>query len=316
MRQRSNSVHITGGAFVPFVVTCSLPPSLNPADARIVFEYNANDPGTITQMTLAASSWYATNAWQQNTLPGRIRVWTKDASQHRNPTSVTNGGDFVTANASLPFTSILPSGATQTFLYVEGIGTSSGWGTDKLKVRLLPSAGAANLAEDRVSYTVVRCVYKVCVTRPYICCLLPGHTTDANYNSSTVNGRSDLTDFFPVWLNIHHAITLFPPSAIVQYKLKQADSAVKMVYTSLSKNNAGDFLTVDGATYGPMLTQSNQCATVTAVTSDGIVISTNFLNLITSDATKGVLLIEGNAATTSPLVLEIWKDGAKILRWP
>ncbi len=160
---------VTGGTFVPLVVTCSLPPGLNPADARIVFEYNANDPGTITQMTLAASSSYATNAWQQNTLPGRIRVWTKDANQNRNPASITNGGDFVTANASLPFTSILAGGATQAVFYLEGVGTSSGWGTDKVHVKVYPIPGYDLYATDEVSYTVVRCVYKVCVTRPYIC---------------------------------------------------------------------------------------------------------------------------------------------------
>lgn len=169
MRQRSNSVHITSGAFVPLVVICSLPPGLNPADARIVFEYNANDPGTITQMTLAASSWYATNAWQQNTLPGRIRVWTKDANQNRNPASVTNGGDFIPDGTHLPLSSIFASGTNRTVLYVEGIGTSSGWGTDKIHATVYPVPSLGTGIDDEVSYTVVRCVYKVCVTRPYIC---------------------------------------------------------------------------------------------------------------------------------------------------
>jgi hypothetical protein len=132
MRQRSNSVRITSSAFVPLVVTCSLPPSLNPADARFVFEYNASDPGTITQMTLAASSWYATNAWQQNTLSGRFRLWTKDASHSWWPDINVTLSNFV------PSISWTPQDMAWTFQerlkvglllkVLPGVDSEGGWG--------------------------------------------------------------------------------------------------------------------------------------------------------------------------------------------
>ena len=119
-------------------------------------------------MTLAAASSYATNAWQQNTLSGRIRVWMKDASVQRDPGSVVSGGDFVPANTVIPFQTVLPDEATEVVLYVEGIGTSPTWGGDKIKVKVYPTGTGGDVFEDRVAYTVVRCVYKVCVTRPYV----------------------------------------------------------------------------------------------------------------------------------------------------
>ena len=55
-------------------------------------------------------------------------------------------------------------------LFVEGIGTTPGWGTAKIEARLYPTtANPALFVSDRVSYTVVRCVYKICVYRPYVC---------------------------------------------------------------------------------------------------------------------------------------------------
>ena len=161
--------NIAGGAFVPIVLECVLPPGIDPANARIRFEYDVNDPGAIGQMTLAAASSYATNAWQQNTLSGRIRVWMKDASVQRDPGSVVSGGDFVPANTVIPFQTVFPDEATEVVLYVEGIGTSPTWGGDKIKVKVYPTGTGGEVFEDRVAYTVVRCVYKVCVTRPYVC---------------------------------------------------------------------------------------------------------------------------------------------------
>jgi hypothetical protein len=104
---------VTGGAFVPIVLDCPLPPGVNPANARIEFVYDANDPATIAQMTLAASTWYGTNAWAQNTLDGRIRIWTKNTGQSRDPASVANGGDFVPPSVLLPYQDVVTGAATQ-----------------------------------------------------------------------------------------------------------------------------------------------------------------------------------------------------------
>ena len=133
---------------------------------------------------------------------------------------------------------------------------------------------------------------------------LGGIFGNANYANSQVDGRSDLLDFFPVWLDVHEALTDLPPSDTVQYKLKQANNAVKAVYTDLTKAHAGDFLTTEGNTY---------CgASSFEVTSSGVTLSTDFLDKIKNDATKGILLIEGAGSTTAPLILEIWKDGVNV----
>jgi hypothetical protein len=145
---------------------------------------------------------------------------------------------------------------------------------------------------------------------------VPGHSGglfgSANYGNSHVDGRSDLLDFFPVWLDLHDTLTLLPPSSTVQYKLKQANGAVRAVYTDLTKGSAGNFLTTEGNTYGPSFNQNSYEADTFEVTSSGVTLSTDFLDKIKNDASKGILLMEGAAATTSPLVLEVWKDGAKI----
>jgi hypothetical protein len=135
---------------------------------------------------------------------------------------------------------------------------------------------------------------------------------NANYEDDEVNGRSDLLDFFPVWLDLHDTLNLLPPSGTVQYKLKQANGAVRAVYTDLTKGSAGNFLTTEGNTYGPSFNQNSYEADTFEVTSSGVTLSRDFLDKIKNDASKGILLMEGAASTTSPLVLEIWKDGARI----
>ena len=147
---------------------------------------------------------------------------------------------------------------------------------------------------------------------------VPGHVGGllgkANYGNSHVDGRSDLLDFFPVWLNLSQTLDFLPPSGTVQYKLKQADGAVRALYSGLTKGQAGNFLTTEGNVYGryPLLYQNSYEADTFEVTASGATLSMEFLNKIQNDATKGILLLEGTKATTAPLVLEIWKDGLKI----
>ena len=163
---------LTGGAFVPLVLNCQLPAGVAPANARIEFDYNGNDPSTLANnpMSIAdATANYGEDvACNNNPLSGRIRIWTKNAYEHRNANSVTNGGDFVTANVPLSYSSVVPGSANQVTLYIEGIGTSDYWGLDKIHVKVYPDSSPNVLADDEVSYTVVRCLYKVCVLRPYV----------------------------------------------------------------------------------------------------------------------------------------------------
>jgi hypothetical protein len=135
---------------------------------------------------------------------------------------------------------------------------------------------------------------------------------DANYDNSHVDGRCDLLDFFPVWIDLHDTLAVLPTSGGAEYKLKQANGAVKAVYTDLTKGTAGNFLDTAGNTYGPSFNQNSYEASTFEITSSGVTLYTDFLDKIKNDATKGILLIEGAASTTAPLVLEIWKDGSKV----
>ena len=135
---------------------------------------------------------------------------------------------------------------------------------------------------------------------------------NANYSFSHVCGRNDLQDFFPVWLDLNQVLNLFPPGGSIQYLLKQADGAVKIVYSDLTKAQAGDYLTVDGSTYGTGFSQTSYEADTVTVPANGLTLDTTFLNKIKSDAAKGVLLVEGAGTTTAPLVLEVWLNGQKI----
>ncbi len=147
---------------------------------------------------------------------------------------------------------------------------------------------------------------------------IPGKTAGANYADGVVNGTRDLVDFFPVFLDLKQLLTVLPPSASVKYKLKQADSALNFVYTKLARDTT---TTRDGALayqkkilitgFGPNFTQAAGAATTQQITTAGVELSSSFLTGV-KDSDWGVLLIEGRAATTAPLVLSVEKDGALI----
>lgn len=147
---------------------------------------------------------------------------------------------------------------------------------------------------------------------------IPGQTTTANYADNIVNGTRDLVDFFPVYLDLKQLLTVLPPSASVKYKLKQAGNALNFVYTNLAR----DTTTIrEGALayqmkvlttgFGPDFTQAAGAATTQQITAAGVELLSAFLTGV-KDSDWGVLLIEGRAATTAPLVLSVEKDGTSI----
>ena len=71
----------------------------------------------------------------------------------------------------------------------------------------------------------------------------------ADYDDNDVDGRSDLLDFFPVWLDIKLTLDLLPPAANIEYRLRHNDEAFRFVYTDLTKEHAGQFLTTESANY-------------------------------------------------------------------
>jgi hypothetical protein len=143
---------------------------------------------------------------------------------------------------------------------------------------------------------------------------VPGQSgSSANYSSSTVCGRNDLLDFFPVWLDVSQAFNIFPTNSTTQIILKQADNAVKIVYTCLTKSQAGGYQINEDAFYGSTLCSYAYNADTVPVTSAGVVLPNNFLCQIAGNPNKGVLLVEGVATSSAPLVVEYWQNGQKVV---
>jgi hypothetical protein len=149
-----------------------------------------------------------------------------------------------------------------------------------------------------------------------------------NSADSQVNGRRDVIDFFPVFLDIKHVLTAFPPASIVgdsgfYYRLKHAEGAVGIVWTKLTRAEAQTVQTQDWgnkfAAYGinPMqLTASIEGAKVTGVTAFGIdlfALCPDFHPAVFS-GNGGILLVEARAATTAPLVLTVEKNGVVVVQ--
>jgi hypothetical protein len=136
-----------------------------------------------------------------------------------------------------------------------------------------------------------------------------------------VQGARDLVDYFPVFLDIRQLLTAFPPSASSRFKLKQADGAMNFVYTNLTRDRAFDYqrppanATPLTTGFGVNLTQAPGAAVKFRISAQGFDLfgsspagSPAFLDAI-QNHNGGVILVEGRAATTAPLVLSVEKDG-------
>ncbi|MGI6497125.1 MAG: hypothetical protein ACOX5G_13825 [Kiritimatiellia bacterium] len=140
---------------------------------------------------------------------------------------------------------------------------------------------------------------------------LPGQSSGwlskANFGDRRVNGRADLPDFFPVWLDIGEALAHLDatPGGEIEVRLSQKNTALAYVPTALSTNDAGAFLVSDVAGLAS--------AVIRKITAGGVTLPGTFVDAVRADPSKGVILVEGRAETTEPLVLEIWRDGRKIL---
>ena len=149
---------------------------------------------------------------------------------------------------------------------------------------------------------------------------VPGQSgSSAKYSSSTVCGRNDLLDFFPVWLDVSQALALFPPGGNLDYRLSQADSAVKIVYTQLTKANAGNYLMDTNTTYGNNGNGGSNSWNADTVlvgpsgSPNNLSLPAAFLNMISNNPTTGILMVECVATSSAPLNLEIWQNNQKIV---
>ncbi len=140
---------------------------------------------------------------------------------------------------------------------------------------------------------------------------IPGQTDSPDHaNGYYVNGRRDLLDFFPLLIDVRSV-----ESAIGNehaYRLKQADSAVNVIFTTLGDMGVNLYQTADiNYFYNSAMWNGNLfSAPVTPVTSQGVGVDQAFVewlrNPVAGNGTgKGVILVEGRADSDAPLVLEV-----------
>jgi hypothetical protein len=131
---------------------------------------------------------------------------------------------------------------------------------------------------------------------------------NANCDNDQVDGRCDLLDFFPVWLDVESLLSFLPPGANMTWKLRHADGAVRVTYSDLTAASAGDFLFEDSDTYGANADETSYSAQTVEISASSTTLSPAFLSRLSDNPSLGVLLVEGVRDTEEPLVLEI--DGA------
>ena len=137
-----------------------------------------------------------------------------------------------------------------------------------------------------------------------------------NFALSHVNGRSDVVNFFPVTLQLGEILGQLRPEDGYEYHLYQVDGAVKFVYTSLTRDNAFSYLTdLNSSGYGKNRDEAIMEADTIPVNRDAK-LDTTWLARVQDNGGAGVILVEGCAATSHPLMLEIWRNGRLLAGTP
>lgn len=133
---------------------------------------------------------------------------------------------------------------------------------------------------------------------------IPGEGS-GNASDAVVNGRCDLPDFFPLWLDVGPVLNLVPEEYPLSFVLCHNGDALNFAYSDLTRQQAGSYLTNELSVYGPSFNGPARQAAVEQVTIEGAEISDTLLENIAAQADKGILIMEGSEASSLPLTLEI-----------
>ena len=142
----------------------------------------------------------------------------------------------------------------------------------------------------------------VCAATDY-CSDMPGQTTK-NCQDGQVNGRRDLLDFTPVWMDFSDVFPTGTPAQVwnkIEWRLQS--SCVNVVWSNLGRENAGSFQREgDLYEFGSQLNDLAESADVADI-YDGAVIPDSLRG--TSETEGGVFLIEGYTSGDD-LTIEGW----------
>ena len=134
-----------------------------------------------------------------------------------------------------------------------------------------------------------------------------------DYHNNKVDGISDTLDFTPVWINMGRALVqLDGMYENAELTLSNEDGAINIVWTSLEKENAGDFLTKEINGCGEKLSSKLSSAKTTQITKEGVPLPGKFVAAMRENPNKGIILLEGRAVenirtSTAPLVLRAYQ---------
>lgn len=130
--------------------------------------------------------------------------------------------------------------------------------------------------------------------------LAVGIGREPDYFNNRVDGRCDILDFTPVWIDMGGALgQLERMGNEIELTLSNADGAVNVVWTSLMANGVGRFLTEDVAGCGKSLTQNLRDAETERITDVETQLPEKFVESMRADPSKGVVLVEGRAVEGS-----------------
>ena len=139
--------------------------------------------------------------------------------------------------------------------------------------------------------------------------LAVGIGREPDYYNGKVDGRCDILDFMPVWIDMHRALQQLDREKIdVELTLANSDGAVNVVWTSLATNGVRSFLTTDVSGCGESLLQPLRNAETVHLTEEETRLPSRFVQAMRDDGSRGVVLVEGRAvaerrSSTAPLRL-------------
>ncbi|MEX0323145.1 MAG: hypothetical protein AB3N63_13365 [Puniceicoccaceae bacterium] len=141
----------------------------------------------------------------------------------------------------------------------------------------------------------------------------PGrHNPD--WDNNRVDGLRDVVDFFPIQLDLKKILESINDLGGVEITLSHANGALNLVYTSLHPRQLDQlFAPPQASGYGSSLHQALPEAETLRITPEGIQVPNMFLQQLKAED-RGVLLLEGRAETSAPLILRLKRDGNHLLQ--
>lgn len=120
----------------------------------------------------------------------------------------------------------------------------------------------------------------------------------SNGADDVVNGRRDLLDFVPVWLDVNAAFPASTPYFLKTQIVWRIEGPVNVVWTSLDRRTAGDYRTKDVSGCGVNL---NRLAHEADVSRLDLRTPPSFLGRLLSRSEGGVFLVEGGKTENGTL---------------